>query len=411
MNRVKLCVADRAPSGSFGGKRGQLMVLVAFAIAFLVGLAGLVIDIGNAWRAKLQMQTAADAAALDGANALLNGASASTAAQAAATQNGFTNGSGTTNNANTVTVTVNNPPASGPNTSNSTAVEVIISQAQPTYLISALGFGSISASARSVAEAQSNTTCIYMLASSGQSLLVNSGGSITSSCGLQVDSSSSPAAMVNGTVSAPSLGIVGGKTVNSGGSVPAATSTAVAVVSDPLGSLPTPSPSGSCTNLSPISGTYNLSVGYYCGLTANSSSTVNLVSSGTYSFNGNVILDGPSTMSGTGVTLYFKSGTFTLNSNVTLNLTAPTSGTYAGIAIFQDRSNSSTINLDSNSTMTINGAIYAPDANLTLNSNFAATVYSILVVSSLTINGTINISNNYSSLSNGSPIKMAVTVE
>jgi len=420
MSRFKrVSGAGRGPATAYKGRRGQVIVLVVISITVLITLVGLANDVGYAWRAKLQMQSVADAAAIAGADALFMGTGGSpvTAARAAATQNGFTDGSATPNNSNPVTVTVNNPPASGSNTGNSSAVEVIISQAQPTYFIAVAGFSSIPASARSVGAAKSSQNCIYSLnpASSG-ALLLNSNASINSGCGVMVNSSSSSAVILNtgSSISAPSLGIVGGR--SGGGSVPANTSTGVAALSDPLAYLPTPATAGACTNLSPVASnsTLNLSAGYYCGLIANSNATVNLTSSGTYAFNGSVILNSNTTLNGTGgVTVYFKSGSLTLNSNVILNITAPTTGTYAGIAIFQNRADSSSLILNSSTTMSVNGAIYAPAANLILNSNSFTNVYSIMVANTITINSNsaINIHSDYSSLPNGSPIKMAVTIE
>ncbi len=420
MSRFKrVSGAGRGPATTNKGRRGQVIVLVVISITVLITLVGLANDVGYAWRAKLQMQSVADAAAIAGADALFMGigGSAAAPARAAATQNGFTDGSATPNNSNPVTVTVNNPPASGPNTGNSSAVEVIISQAQPTYFLAVAGFSSIPASARSVSAATSSQNCIYSLnpAASG-ALLLNSNARITSSCGVIVNSSSSSALIINSgsSISAPSLGIVGGRIGS--GSVPADTSTGVAAVSDPLAYLPTPATAGSCTNLSPVNSrkTLNLGTGYYCGLTANSNSTVNLTSSGTYAFNGNVILNSNTTLNGTGgVTLYFKSGSLTLNSNVSLSLTAPTTGTYAGIAIFQNRTDSNSMILNSNSTLKVTGAIYAPAANLILNSNSFSDVYSIMVANTITINSNsaLNIHSDYSSLPDGSPIKMAVTIE
>jgi Putative Tad-like Flp pilus-assembly len=400
-------------------ERGQVIVLVVVALVVLFAIAGLASDIGMIWRSKLQMQSVADAAAIAGTDALFNGAgiSASNAAQAAATQNGFTNGSGTTTNSNTVTVTVNHPPLSGPNAGNSNAVEVIISQVQPTYLLAAAGFSSMNVAARSVAIEISSKNCMYTLSPSASgALLLNSNAAITSACGIVVNSNSGTAVITNSnsSITAPSLGIVGGD--NGGGGLPSNTSTGVAATSDPLAYVPTPSTSGSCTSVSPVNSnsTLNLGVGYYCGLTANSNSTVNLTGSGTYSFNGNVVINSNSSLNGTGgVTLYFKSGSLTLNSNSTLDLVAPTTGTYAGIVIFQDRADSTSMILNSNSAMTLTGAVYAADANVTLNSNSFSNVYSILVASTITINSNaaINMNANYSSLPNGSPIKMAATVE
>jgi Putative Flp pilus-assembly TadE/G-like len=401
------------------GQGGQAIVLVIVGLTVLVAIVGLANDIGYAWRIKVRMQAAADAAAIAGSDALFmgGGVSPSSAAKSVATQNGFTNSSGTSINSNAVTVTVNNPPATGPNSGNSNAVEVIISQAQPTYFLAVAGFTSINVSARAVATVNSSSNCMYSLnPTASGALSLSSNSSITSSCGIQIDSSSSSAlsGASNTTISAPSLGIVGNKSWG-GSTLPSNTTTGVAAVSDPLSYVPTPSTSGSCTSLASVgpNATANIPSGYYCGLTVKSNSTVNLTSTGTYSFNGNISLSSNTTLTGTGVTLYFKSGSLSMSSNTALNLSAPTSGTYAGIVIFQDRSDSTALQLSSNSGMTLTGAVYAPDANLTLASNAFANVYSILVASTISIssNSTINMNANYSSLAGGSPIKSAVAVE
>ncbi len=392
--------------------------MVVAALAVLVTIVGLAIDIGHAWRARLKMQSAADAAAVSGADALFNGSgvSPSAAAQAAATQNGFTNGAGTPINSNLVTVTVNNPPATGPNAGNSDAVEVIIAQAQPTYFLAMAGFTSLSASARAVAAVKYAPICMYSLnpAASG-ALNMAANTTVNSNCGVMVNSSSATAltGASGATISAPAVGVVGG--ISFSGSLPPDTSTGIAPASDPLAALPAPSTGGSCTSL-PAYGpntTASIPAGYYCGLTIKSNTIINLSSSGTYSFSGNVDLSSNTTLNGTGVTLYFKSGSMVLSSNTVLNLSAPTSGTYAGIVLFEDRANTTPLSLSSNSGMTLTGTVYAPAANLTLASNAFTNVYSILVASTINIaaNSTININADYSSLPGGSPIKTAVTVE
>jgi hypothetical protein len=399
-------------------RRGQVIVMVVIALVVLFSLVGLANDIGYAWRARLKMQAAADAAAIAGVDALFmgGGVTPSAAAQAAATQNGFNNGSGTSINSNTVSVTVYNPPSSGPDSGNGNAVEVIIAQAQPTYFLAVAGFTSLSTSARAVAAINSNSNCLYSLNPSASGALdMAANTTINSTCGLAINSSSSTA-LIGGsgaTISAPSLGIVGGKSFS--GSLPTNTTTGVAATADPLAYMPTPSTSGSCTTLSAVgpNSTANIPIGYYCGLTVKSNSTVNLTSSGTYAFNGSINLNSNTTLNGSGVTLYFKSGSLNLSSNTVLNLSAPTTGTYAGIVIFQDRSNSTNVSLSSNSGMTLTGAVYVPDATLSLSSNAFSDVYSILVASTISIssNSTINLHSDYSGLPNGSPIKAAVAIE
>src|SRR5271166_2697973 len=78
-------------------ERGQVMVLFTIALVVMMSFAALASDIGLMWRVKLQMQGAADAAAVAGADALLAGGSGapSTAAQALSSTNGFTDGSPT----------------------------------------------------------------------------------------------------------------------------------------------------------------------------------------------------------------------------------------------------------------------------------------------------------------------------
>ena len=56
--------AGRAPGAAYEGRRGQVIVLVVIAITVLIAVVGLANDVGYAWRAKLQMQSAADAAAI-----------------------------------------------------------------------------------------------------------------------------------------------------------------------------------------------------------------------------------------------------------------------------------------------------------------------------------------------------------
>lgn len=194
--------------------RGQVIVMVVIALVVLVTIVGLANDIGYAWRARLSMQSAADAGAMAAADALFmgGGVNPTSAAQSATAQNGFTNGAGTTIDSNAVTVTVNNPPGSGPNSGNSNAVEVIVAQPQPTYFLAVAGFSSLNVSARAVAMVNSSSNCMYSLSPSASGALnMSANSSVTSSCGLVINSNSSQALIgaSNDTISAPSLGIVG----------------------------------------------------------------------------------------------------------------------------------------------------------------------------------------------------------
>lgn len=82
------------------GERGQILVIFALALIVIIGMVGLILDTGSAFAQRRGEQNAADLASLAGANAYMNTtgsvavrtAAATTAAIAAATRNGYTNG-------------------------------------------------------------------------------------------------------------------------------------------------------------------------------------------------------------------------------------------------------------------------------------------------------------------------------
>ena len=78
--------------GGHGRERGQIIVLFAISIAVVIAMVGLVIDGGAVYAQRRDQQSAADLAALAGADALLNGktqAEATTVARGVAQSNGF----------------------------------------------------------------------------------------------------------------------------------------------------------------------------------------------------------------------------------------------------------------------------------------------------------------------------------
>ena len=110
------------------GEAGQTLVFVALGMVLLGAALGLALDLGYMRLSKRRIQTAVDSAAIAGA-AEINYADVTAAAKADAASNGFTDG------VNGVTVTVNSPPASGPNQGKQGYVEVLISRTEPTFFI------------------------------------------------------------------------------------------------------------------------------------------------------------------------------------------------------------------------------------------------------------------------------------
>lgn len=393
--------------------------MAALAISIVVILIGasLAADIGNLQRQKQRMQIAADAAAVAAASALVtNASSASAAGRNDAALNGFTSGNGTT-------VTINNPPGSGPFASNSAYAEAIIDQPQPTWFLSLLGIHSIDVNARAVAGASNASGCMYALdPSRSGAITVNGTGSITSQCGLLDDSNSSSALIASGNVqvNASSIGVVGNTQANGNVSLNPAPVNGIVPISDPLASVPAPFV-GSCgyNNFSVNSNqSVQLSPGVYCGgMTFNGNSQATFAP-GVYVLRGGgmTVMSGV-TLNGSGVTFYDTTGTggyspINIGGSVTANLSAPTSGPLKGILFFQDRSIAGGAGsvIGGGATANFSGALYFPTTNLAYNGG-SNNAYSIIVADTVTVNGNVTLNADYSSLQGGSPIQVASLVE
>ena len=138
---------------------GQALISTVLALTVLLGVGGLAMDMGVLRYEKRLQQTAADAAAVAGASNLTHGG-VTTGAQSASAANGFTDG------INNVTVTINNPPASGPHSGNGNYVEALVVAVQPTYFMRIFGINSETIAARAVATNVSggaNSGCLYTL--------------------------------------------------------------------------------------------------------------------------------------------------------------------------------------------------------------------------------------------------------
>jgi Putative Flp pilus-assembly TadE/G-like len=365
---------------------GQALVAVALGLVVLLGMLGLAIDFGYLRYQKGKMQAAADAAAIAGAAEVLY-TDVSTAAQAAATTDGFANGTGG------VSVTVN----------------------QPTFFMKVLGVNSVPLSARSVALG-SSPNCIYALNTTGDAITITL-AIIQVACGVVDDSN------LGGLVAAldaTSIGLAG----SNDGFLVSTNPTAqqhIPRATDPFASLPAPT-TGSCAThptKTIITTTTTLNPGTYCGgiTLSGGHATFN---PGLYILNGGGLvmtsaLGGVAT--GTGVTFY-NTGTgagscntcyrgitsfFTLGSS----LTAPTTGTYAGILFFQDRNNPQQANFDadaSGGTRTLTGAYYFADATVSFLFNFGNS-YTIIDAKTISWTVALQLNADFSSLPDGSPIK------
>lgn len=381
-------------------------MLTVLCMTCLVGILGFAVDVGVLLTGKIALQTAADAAAIAGAAELKYG-DVSAKAQAAAAQNGVTDG------ANGATVTVSNPPTSGPHADDSSYVEVIAAQRKSTFFIKLFVPGTVTVSARAVAGNASSHGCLYALRPSGTGILANGADIISMpGCAIYDDSSDQTQAMLlngAGRITAKWIGVVGKVLQNGGFTATPIPVSGVAPVSDPLAYLLAPTAHSCLPN--PIingSGTFTLNQGCYNGFTVNGSATVNL-NPGTYYINGPLTFNGSGTITGTNVTFYL-TGSSTFNGAQTLNLTAPTTGTYNGILFFQSRTDNQAATINGSNSSALKGIFYFPDASVTFNGSNSTELYTSVIAYSFTFNGSIRL-NDYALINSATPLVAATLIE
>lgn len=406
---------------------GQALILTVLGITVMIGALGLGIDMGMYRFQKRQLQTAADAAALAGAQGYLKAPSwVNQSATQALNSNGYGASSGTTasiNNPPTCTTSAPcNLPAADPNNGKANYVEVVLTQNQPTYFSKIFGVTSVPLTAR--AEAEANNNCIYTLSQAGAGLTMFL-AVVTTDCGIVDESATKPGAFdcLGGFLSTPSLEMVG--TPNSffcfNAAKPRTGITLPSKPYDPMKYLqsiePAVTPCGT-TTASPFTGSTSalnitsanypamssatpliLNPGVYCGGITFGAGAYATLTGGTYVFTGtpggmtfNPLIgrvDGSA-----GVMIYLNSGSLKFNfssftfSNGGITLTAANSGQYAGILFFQPPTNASPAQVVGSFTFgqTLTGGYYMPGANLTYVFDFVTSApgeYAPIVVNQL----------------------------
>lgn len=301
---------------------GQALYVTAVFLVVVVGLLGLGIDMGTLRYQKRLEQTAADAAAIAGANDLqYSGATGATvAAQAASATNGFADSGtggvsdcGASASVGTVCVQVNDPPQeSKTHNGNPNYVEVLVAAVQPTYFMRIFGVKKETVTARAVATnvgGGPNTPCLLALSASASALVVN--GTITlNACSIIVNGN----IQINGTIQAVNGGSIEVAGQCSGGSGACSGVVKIPAMADPLAGLSTPPPSG----CQPSGGLLGLLLNFCNGL----------IGGGDLSLTSNVYLltNGLSLQTGTlnllnsaGATAYAPNGTINVGAGATLS--------------------------------------------------------------------------------------------
>jgi hypothetical protein len=373
--------------GHLTQRRGTVLLLACVTFIGILFLGALALDGGNMLAARRQAQNCADAGALAGAIeiAKLNGqgttptsALVTTAVTNALTQNNYTSGTGN------VTVTVHYPPTSG-NFKDNNSVEVLLQFRYSNMVVS----GSNNIQVRSVASTDGGGASSFPMLvtdpTASQSFWVNSGALTLNGAPIQVNSTSSTAAVTSGMAGSTAnvtVDVVGG----SSGTFSNTPVTGASPVANPYALLQAPSTSGLTTinqsNFTPNGqGNITLNPGYYPnGLYCINGGNVTLNPGMYYIANGNFWINTTGTVNGNGVTIYHAgpNNTALLNQDFNLNVgiclcptdsdytfTPPTTGTYAGISFFHGPNNTATAFYDFWGKATLTAGIqYFPSSTL-----------------------------------------------
>ena len=402
-------------------QRGAVAVMVGLSATAFIGMTALAVEVGQWYETRRDMQVAADAAAVGGAEALRAGAStvlAQSEAWADSGANGYVVSSAKMNvgsGTNGLTVTVNLPPASGALSGNSSAVEVIVSQPQPLLLAKLFIASGPTISARAVAEVAGGPTCILALAPSGARSGQLTGGTTTlNNCNLQVNSTNSDAFNVTGGTFTATAEDVVGNYLESGGTLTPKPTVGVASVPDPysglyaansVSALVSPACPSSNKNVN-ISSSKTIQPGTYCGLNV-SGGTVTLAA-GVYIIQGGKFSISGGQVTGTGVTIILTCGsppctssssswaTASLTAGIT-TLSAPTTGIWAGILFYQDPNDNPTNNDKDSLTggsNALQGVLYFPTQAVDFTGGAAAISCLQIVSYTIEITGGTNIGSN-----------------
>lgn len=397
--------------GLLADTSGAVALLVGLALPVLAGVGMLGVDAGVWYWERRNLQTAADSAAIAAAYELMQGQAGNPNAAALqdAQRNAFTG----------VGITVSSPPLTGVESGNTQAVAVTLERPLPLFYANILGAQAavVRATATALVDMDDEFCVLGLDQTASNAVEVFGNANLTMNCGMAVNSNHSNALRVQGNVSVnmTDINVVGGVRITGNPTITTDQPMSLGVnpFTDPYADLTVPIYGGCDHNNTTVGGTVTLSPGVYCGnFNINSHATANL-EPGVYIFN-NVPLNinAQSVVQGSGVTLILTgSGSsysrLTINGGGTLDISAPSSGTYAGVAMFQDR-NANTNGehiINGGATVNVRGAMYFPAQQLTFRGNAAIAPGCLqLIARMISFGGTASVSNTVCDETGASPI-------
>ena len=408
-------------------RRGAVAVLVAVCLVPMICVMGLVLDGGLMLSQKRRTQAVADASAAAAAASIFSRYSidsgldplgkAAAAGRAIASANQFTN------DGKTSKVTINIPPSAASKNLAGKAgcAEAIVTYYQPRYFSAIFGSGNVAITARAVSQVKGTPTASILLTDPTMpgALTLTGGARLTTNSGVQVNSNSTYNASTN-----PNGGAVivsngaymtdnGGVSIVGNYNIPSwassnnffsqKPSTGASAMADPFASVATPTTNGLASRSAPNPpyGRATLNPGVYNGgLTLGGGMTITMNPGIYYMKKGDFNVANGVNLSGSGVTIFLdKDSSINLHGGTNVSLSAPTttaSGGVPGIVLFQDRTNTTSLNSFANgANVNMTGTIYAPNSAMTIAGGaYGASYGSQFIVRSLNLSNGVNININ-----------------
>jgi hypothetical protein len=377
----------------------------------LVGTLGLGVESGLWFTQRRGLQTQADAGAIAGAYQVAAAATTATVVTTAKTEagnNGYVAGAPNT-------IAINTPPTSGPYAGDASAVEAILATPKASILSGTVLPSGVTIGARAVARVITvGNPCVLAL-TTANTTGVGFGGNPTvtmPNCVLASNAAGSQSIYLQGnpTLVAQNVYAVGGLSQRGSVNLPPGLLPLVGrtPLADPYASLPISVP-GSCP------GGYSsvpiglVPAGLYCNGMSFAANTSYTLSAGVYYvYNGDFRINANTTVTveaGGGVTIILtgspasKIGRINIDGNSTVTLNPSTSGTYKGVLFYQDRNAPPNKNLNQGNLinggarLTLGGAIYAPSQSVSFSGNAGAKCL-VIIASMVQFQGTANLDDS-----------------
>ena len=381
---------------------GSILLIVAFSMVVLFGMAALSIDASNAYDIRNRLAAAADHGAKSAAHEIWRGNAANYVAFAnQAIDQQQLSGQIPVTTARVIRLCSDAGATCEPAHQTNQYVEVILSTNYGLMFGALVSQFSLTPGARAVAGTGNSPFCLITLDDASPSLEIGNSEITATGCAVQAGgpiSGSNP----NAEIHSDSVAVAGDCSGNCDGFDNLTLNTPPP--NDPLaGHVPVPPDCNPKLDIDQVGGV--LPGGCYNNVTLDGTVTL---SGGEYQIYGTVFFKNNTQVvmsPNTGFMYFGPAATFDFRQNTSLQVTAAVGGPYNGIAVFVDPANTSDWDMRNSSAVNVTGAFYAPNTNVIFANHLnSASTCTLFIVGTLDIRNGDGQMGNQCSQYGGSPL-------